>query len=74
MNGFILFLGLVIVATLIGCEFYLLISHWRTITNTANSGTIGPLITSIFTPAVAVVTVLFLVPANHRSVQAQPGA
>jgi hypothetical protein len=59
MNRFILILGLAIVATLFGCEIYLLISHWRTITNTANSGTIGPLITSIFTPAVAVVTVLF---------------
>jgi hypothetical protein len=29
------------------------------ITDTANSGTIGPLIASIFTPAVSVVTVLF---------------
>jgi hypothetical protein len=59
MNKFILFLGLAVIATLLGCELYLLISHWSTITNTANSGTIGPLITSIFTPAVAVVTVLF---------------
>jgi hypothetical protein len=59
MNKVILILGLAIVATLFGCELYLLISHWHTITNTANSGTIGPLITSIFTPAVAVVTVLF---------------
>jgi hypothetical protein len=59
MNRFILLLGLVVIATLLGCEFFLLISYWSTITDTTKSGTIGPLITSIFTPAVAVVTVLF---------------
>jgi hypothetical protein len=59
MNRFILFLGFAVIATLFGGELFLLSSYWSTITNTANSGTIGPLITSIFTPAVAVVTVLF---------------
>ena len=59
MNKIILYLGLAVIATLLGCELYLLSTYWSTITNTANSGTIGPLIASIFTPAIAVVTVLF---------------
>jgi hypothetical protein len=59
MNKTILFLGLAVIATLLGCELYLLSTYWSTITNTTNSGTIGPLIASIFTPAIAVVTVLF---------------